>query len=307
MLEGRDIISINDFNKKEIEAVLDKSEEMEDILREKKCMETMKGKILANLFFEPSTRTRLSFSSAMHRLGGNVISLEKIKTSSMAKGESLTDTIRMVDKYSDLIVIRHPDEYSAKMAAGVAENPVINGGDGANQHPTQALIDLCSIRKFKGKIENLNVTLLGDLKHARVIKSLAYGLAIFKANITLVSPAGLELENKTVDELKSNFGITVSQTNDICSGIKNADVLYVCRMQKERFKDLQEAGEMQNTYRITPELLEQGKDSLIVMHALPKVGEIDHRVDQTKFAKYFEEAAFGVPVRMAVISLVVVG
>jgi aspartate carbamoyltransferase catalytic subunit len=204
-----------------------------------------------------------------------------------------------------VIVIRHPKEGIARFAAEISENPVINGGDGANQHPTQTLIDLFSIRKFKEKIENLNITLLGDLKHARVIKSLAYGLAVFGVNLTVVSPVGLELEKEIVDELKEKFGIKIIQTNDIYASIRNADVLYASRIQKERFVDPYEAEKMQKAYKITPELLEQGKDGLIIMHALPRVDEIDPRVDQTKFAKYFEEAAFGVPVRMAIIDLVV--
>ena len=214
---------------------------MESILKKEKSLYTMKGKIMATLFFEPSTRTRLSFASAMQRLGGSTINMEEIKTTSVAKGENLADTIRMVEKYSDLIVIRHPKEGSARLAAEISEKPVINGGDGTNQHPTQTLIDLYSIKKFKGKLENFNVTLLGDLKHARVIKSLAYGLAIFKANITFVAPVGLEIQNDIVDELKEKFGIKVILSNDIFDGVRNADVMYVTRIQKERFVDPYEA------------------------------------------------------------------
>jgi aspartate carbamoyltransferase catalytic subunit len=305
MLEGKDIISITDLSKKEIEAILDKSEEMQNVLQKGKPLEMMKGKILATLFFEPSTRTRLSFSSAMQRLGGTTIDLGEIQVSSVVKGESLADTIRMTEKYSDVIVIRHPREGSARFAAEISEKPVINGGDGANQHPTQTLLDLFSIRKFKEKIEGLDVTLIGDLKHARTIKSLAYGLAIFGVNLTLVSPIGLEFEKEIVEELKEKFGIKIIQTNDIYAGIRNADILYASRIQKERFVDPYEAEKMQKAYKITPEMLEQAKDNLVIMHALPRVDEIDYRVDQTKFAKYFEEAAFGVPVRMAIIGMVV--
>ena len=175
MLEGKDVISVRDFGKNEIEAILDKSEEMNEVLKRGESLGTTKGKIMATLFFEPSTRTRLSFSSAMQRLGGTVINLEEIKVTSIVKGESLADTVKMAEKYSDVIVIRHPKEGAARFAAEISEKPVINGGDGANQHPTQTLIDLFSIKKFKGKIENLNITLLGDLKHARVVKSLALG------------------------------------------------------------------------------------------------------------------------------------
>ena len=301
----KDIISLRDLSKKEIEAILEKSEEMEKTLQKGKPIETMKGKIMATLFFEPSTRTRLSFTSAMQRLGGTVIDLGELKATSLVKGENLADTVRMAAKYSDVIVIRHPNEGSARFAAQISEKPVINGGDGANQHPTQTLLDLYAIKKFKGKIENLNVTLLGDLKHARVIKSLAYGLAMFGINLTLVSPVGLEFEKEIVDELKEKFGIKITQTNDIYAGARNADILYASRIQKERFADPYEAEKMQKSFKITPEVLEQGKDSLIIMHALPRVDEIDYRVDETKYARYFEEAGFGIPVRMALISLVV--
>jgi len=305
MFEGRDIISIRDLSKRDIDAILEKSEEMNELLVRGKVLETMKGKIMSTLFFEPSTRTRLSFSSAMQRLGGTVIDLGELKASSLAKGENLADTIKMAEKYSDVIVIRHPKEGSARFSAEISEKPVINGGDGANQHPTQTLIDLFSIKKFKEKIEGLNVALLGDLKHARVIKSLAYGLGLFKVNLTLISPVGLEFEKEIIDELEEKFGIEITQTNDIYAGIKNADVLYASRIQKERFADPYEAEKMQNAYKITLDILEQGKENLIVMHALPRVDEIDYEVDKTKFAKYFEEAGFGVPVRMAIISLVV--
>jgi len=300
----KDIISIKDLSKDEILAVLEKSEEMNELLLRGECLDMMKGKILATLFFEPSTRTKLSFSAAMHRLGGNVIDFGETRASSIAKGESLSDTLRMVEKYSDFIVIRHPKEGSAKFAAEISEKPVINGGDGSNEHPTQAIIDLFSIRKFKGQIKNLNVTLLGDLKHARVVKSLIYGLAIFNnINITAVSPSGLELEKEIVLDLEKNFGLKIFQTNDIYGGIKNADILYVTRIQKERFSDIREAERMQKSYKITADLLEQAKDNMIIMHALPRIDELDYDVDKTKFAKYFEEAAFGVPVRMAILSL----
>lgn len=305
MFESRDIISITDLSREEIEAVIKKSDEMNEALQKGENLNIMKGRIMTTLFFEPSTRTRLSFSSAMQRLGGTVIDLGEIKASSIVKGESLADTIRMVERYSDLIVVRHPKDGSSRFVAEISKKPVINGGDGTNQHPTQTLVDLFSIKKFKGTVENLNVTMLGDLKHARVIKSLAYGLALFKANLTLVSPAGLELEKEIVAELKDKFGIKIIQTNDVYTGVRNADVLYVTRIQKERFSDPYEAEKMQKSYKITPEMLEQSRDDMILMHALPRVDEIDYRLDGTKVAKYFEEASFGVPVRMAIISMVV--
>lgn len=300
----KDLISIKDLSKAEIENILEKSEEMALILKEEKNLDIMKGRILATLFFEPSTRTKLSFTSAMQRLGGNVIGFEAVESLSVAKGENLTDTIRTIEKYSDITVIRHPREGAARYAAEISSKPVINAGDGTNQHPSQTLLDLYSIKKLKGKIENLNITLLGDLKHARVMKPLAYTLAMFKANLTFVSPLGLEFSKEVTDELKEKFNSKIIQTNDIYSGVRNADVLYVCRIQKERFADQYEAEKLEKAFRITPEIIEQANENMIILHALPKVVELDPKIDETKHAKYFEQAAYGIPVRMAILSMV---
>lgn len=301
MLAGSDIISIRDMIKEDIELVLKKAEEME----QKSKSDSMRGKILSSLFFEPSTRTRLSFSSAMHNLGGSVIGFESTEGTSIAKGETLADTIRMAEAYSDLIVIRHPKEGAARLAADISSKPVINAGDGANQHPTQTLLDLCAIKKFAGRIENVNVTLLGDLKYGRVMKSLFYALSMFGANINLSSPKGLEMPQSIVEEAKQKFGADIIQSNDIIDGIKDADVVYACRIQKERFADPYEAEKMQKKFRLTQDILEKAKNDVIVLHALPKVTEIEPSIDNTKYAKYFEQAALGVPVRMALISLLI--
>ena len=300
----KDLISIKDLNKIEIEELLKKTEEMELSLKENKKIETMKGKILATLFFEPSTRTKLSFSSAMQKLGGGIIGFEAVESLSVAKGENLTDTIRTIEKYSDIIVIRHPKEGAARYAAELSTKPVINAGDGANQHPSQTLLDLYSIKKFKEKIENLNITLLGDLKHARVMKPLAYALAMYKVNLTFASPLGLEFGNEFISELKEKFNAKITQTNDIYDGVRNADVLYVCRIQKERFTDPYEAEKLQKAFKITPEVIKQANEDMIILHALPKVTELDPKIDETKHAKYFEQAAYGIPVRMAILSMV---
>ncbi|MBI2578841.1 MAG: aspartate carbamoyltransferase [Candidatus Aenigmarchaeota archaeon] len=301
MLKNKDIISVRDMRKEDIELVLEKAEETERTGKSG----IMKGKILASLFFEPSTRTRLSFSSAMHSLGGNVIGFESTEGTSVAKGENLADTIRMANGYSDLIVIRHPKEGAARFAAELSEKPVINAGDGANQHPTQTLLDLYSIKKFAGAIEGTNVTLLGDLKYGRVMKSLFYALSMFGANIHLSSPKGLEMPQSIVEEARQKFGADIMQSNEILEGIKGADVVYACRIQKERFADPYEAEKMQREFRLTLEILEKGKDDVIILHALPKVTEIEPSIDNTRHAKYFEQAALGVPVRMALISLLV--
>jgi aspartate carbamoyltransferase catalytic subunit len=300
----KDLISIKDLKGEEIENILKKSEEMELLLKENKGLDIMKGKILATLFFEPSTRTKLSFTSAMQKLGGNVLGFEAVESLSVAKGENLTDTIRTVEKYSDIIVIRHPKEGAARYAAEISSKPVINAGDGSNQHPSQTLLDLYSIKKLKGKIENLNITLLGDLKHARVMKPLAYVLSMFKANLTFVAPTSLEFSKELVNEIKEKFNANVIQTNDIYAGVRKADVLYVCRIQKERFTDQYEAEKLQKSFRITPEIIEQANKEMIILHALPKIGELDSSIDETKHAKYFEQVAYGIPVRMAILSMV---
>ncbi len=302
--KGRDVISIRDFSKQEIEKILDEAEKMEAALAKNIALNSLKGKILANLFFEPSTRTRLSFASAMQRLGGDVIGFEDITSTSVAKGESLIDTIKTVEKYCDLIVIRHPKEGSARLAAEISEKPVINAGDGANQHPTQTILDLYTIKKLKGRIKDLNVALVGDLKYGRVMKSLVYGLAMFEANLTLISPIGLELSEQTTKEIIEKFDTEIIQTDNIASGIKNADVIYVCRIQKERFEDAYEAEKVQKSFKITSQMLEKTKEEVIILHALPKTVEIEPSIDKTKKAKYFDQVYYGIPVRMAIINLV---
>jgi aspartate carbamoyltransferase catalytic subunit len=303
-LKGRDIISIRDLKKDEIELILKTAEKMEPYARGEKACKLMEGKILGTLFFEPSTRTRLSFTAAMQRLGGEVMGFSGAGITSVAKGESLTDTIKTVERYCDLIVIRHPMEGAARLAAEASSKPVINGGDGANQHPTQTLLDLYTIKKMKGKIRELNVTLLGDLKYARTMRSLACALAMFGANLTLVSPRGLEMSEDILSEIEKKFNMKPEQTNDIDAGVGNADVIYICRIQKERFEDKLEAERLQKAFRITPEILSQCKDEVAILHPLPKITEIDPRVDDMKCAKYFDQTFYGVPVRMAILSLV---
>jgi len=301
---GKDIISIIDLSKQEIEEILKEAEKMERLLKEKEKLDLLSGKILANLFFEPSTRTRLSFATAMQKLGGEVIGFEEIGTTSLAKGETLADTIKVVEKYSDVIVIRHPKEGSARFAAEISEKPVINAGDGANQHPTQTLLDLYTINKLKGRIEGLKVALVGDLKHGRVMRSLAYGLAMFKASLTFVSPVGLEFPEDFTREIVEKFDCEIIQTDNIASGIKNADVIYVCRIQKERFEDAYEAEKVQKSFMLDAKTIEKTKEDAIILHALPRTVEIDRSIDKTQKAKYFEQAYYGVPVRMAILKMV---
>ena len=304
--KGKDIISIKDFSKKEINYILNYSEKMLPYAKGKKYKDMMAGKVLSTLFFEPSTRTRLSFESSMNRLGGRVIGFADPSGTSLKKGESLADTIRMANAYSDAIVIRHPQEGAARLAAEFADVPILNAGDGAGRHPTQCLLDLFTIRTEKAKIEKNNVILLGDLKYGRTVHSLAYALAMYKTKLTFVSPTSLKMPKEVIDECKE-LGVEPNQTSNLEKAIKNADVLYVTRIQKERFPDAEEYNRVVGAYKITKELLENAKKKMIIMHPLPRVIEIDPEVDKTSHALYFKQAFNGVPVRMALLSLVMGG
>jgi len=293
-----DIISVRDLSKDMISKILDLAKEMKAnptkyVYKDKK--------VLATMFFEPSTRTKLSFQSAASRLGIEYIDFLK-EISSVKKGESFTDTIRTVDGYVDAIVIRHSNEGSARLAADFAEHPVINGGDGGNQHPTQGLIDLYTIKKLKNRFKNLNVTMNGDLKHARAMQSLVYMLAMFGSNITLISPRGLEMDPELISEMREKFDANLVETNNV--DFSDSDILYMCRIQKERFADPYEAMSIQKKFSISLNDLKNVKSDLAILHPLPKINEIDYRIDHTKYAKYFEEAHNGIPVRMAVLKYV---
>ncbi|KYK31105.1 MAG: aspartate carbamoyltransferase [Thermoplasmatales archaeon SG8-52-3] len=304
--KGKDIISIKDFTKNEINYILNYAEEMIPYAKGEKYKDILKGRVLSSLFFEPSTRTRLSFESSMNRLGGRVIGFSDPSGTSQKKGESLSDTIRMADSYSDAIVIRHPQEGAARLAAEFADSPILNAGDGAGRHPTQCLLDLFTIRKEKKKIKNTKIVLLGDLKYGRTVHSLSYALALYGANLTFVSPTSLKMPNEVVGECKG-LGIEPISTTNLEKAIKDADVLYVTRIQKERFPDAEEYNRVVGSYKINNELLKSAKNDLIIMHPLPRVTEIDPEVDKTHHALYFKQAFNGVPVRMALLSLVMGG
>ena len=304
--KNRDIISIKDFSKEEIEYILEYAKRMIPYANAEKHTTLLNQHILATLFFEPSTRTRLSFESAMHRLGGNVIGFSDPSGTSQKKGESLADTIRMADSYSDVIVIRHPQEGAARLATEFSEVPIINAGDGAGQHPTQCLLDLFTILTEKKKIKGNKVVLLGDLKYGRTVHSLAYALSLFKAELTFVSPETLKMPKEVINECKE-FGVEPVSTTNLEKAIKEADVLYATRIQKERFPDAEEYNRVVGSYKIDGTLLQQAKNDLIVMHPLPRVVEIDPEVDKTKHALYFKQAFNGLPVRMALLSLILGG
>ncbi len=301
--KGKDIISIKDFSKKEIDDILIYAEKMLPYAKGEKYKDVLNGKVLSSLFFEPSTRTRLSFESAMNRLGGRVIGFADPSATSQKKGESLADTIRMADSYSDAIVVRHPQEGAARLAAEFANVPVLNAGDGAGQHPTQCLLDLFTIKTEKKKIEKNNIVLLGDLKYGRTVHSLAYALSVYGAELTFVSPINLKMPKEVISECME-LGVEPTQTSSLEKAIKDADVLYATRIQKERFPDAEEYNKVVGSYKINNEILKSAKENLIVMHPLPRVTEIDPEVDSTPHAVYFKQAFNGVPVRMALLSLV---
>ncbi len=291
------LISIDDLDRDDILYVLERAEEFEDVARGERKLRILEGKILANLFFEPSTRTRMSFEVAMKRLGGDVINMTAQEASSIAKGETLADTIRVVSKYCDAIVIRHPLEGAARYAAENSEVPVINAGDGAGQHPTQTLLDLYTIRKECGRLDGISIALVGDLRYSRTIHSLIKALALFETEIYLVSPESLALPEYLLSEIGAR-----AKRAELDEIIGEIDVLYVTRIQKERFPDEEEYRKVAGSYRITAELLKNARDELIVMHPLPRVDEVDVSVDSTRHAKYFQQAFYGVPVRMAILS-----
>lgn len=301
--EGIDVISIADFSKDGVMKVLKIAKEMVPYATGKKTSRSLEGKILSALFFEPSTRTRLSFESAMKRLGGGVLGFAQPEGTSVMKGETLADTIRMVDAYSDIIVIRHPQEGAARLAADFAKKPVINAGDGAGQHPTQTLLDLFTIWETFGKLEGVNVALVGDLKYGRTVHSLTLALSMFGANMRFVAPPSLQMPREIVDQVKER-GLPLKMTHDIHDVIGDVDVLYVTRIQKERFPDPQEYAKVAGSYRIDAQLLHDSRKDLIVLHPLPRVGEIAPDVDETPHARYFQQAFNGVSVRMALLSLV---
>ena len=298
--QGRDITSIEDFTREEIDYILKTSQAMEPTAA--KGSDMLKGKILANLFFEPSTRTRLSFESAMLKLGGNTIGFGDAEITSAKKGENLADTIRTVENYADIIALRHPLEGAAKLAAEFARIPVINAGSGAEEHPTQALLDLYTIQKEKRKIDGLKIALVGDLRYGRTVHSLAYALSLYNIELTLISPESLRMRREVLRSIQTK--IPVSETQNLERIIPQIDVLYVTRIQKERFPDQAEYAKVKGAYRIDLKTLANAKKDLIILHPLPRVDEIAAEVDATPQAHYFQQVWNGIVVRMALLALV---
>ncbi len=304
--KGMDVVSIRDFSREQIEHVLKLAEKMVPIAKGEERSVLLEGHVLGSLFYEPSTRTRLSFDAAMTRLGGRVLGFDQPAGASVAKGETLADTIRMVDSYSDVIVLRHPQEGAARLAAHFASRPIINAGDGAGQHPTQTMLDLFTIRKEKKKVEGNNVVIVGDLKYGRTVHSLSEALAMFGADLTFVAPPSLQIPKEHLKQIES-LGRKPRISGSLEEVIKDADVLYVTRIQKERFPDPAEYQKVAGMYRIDLPMLKDVKRDLMIMHPLPRVGEISSEVDATEHAKYFDQAFNGVPVRMALLGLILGG
>ncbi|MDG6243408.1 MAG: aspartate carbamoyltransferase [Methanolobus sp.] len=296
------IISMRSFSKGMIDHILNAAEMMEPIAHGEQRSDLLAGKILAVLFFEPSTRTRMSFETAMYRLGGDVLHLGSVDASSISKGETLADTIRVVDGYADAIVLRHPKEGAAQLASEFSRVPILNAGDGAGHHPTQTLLDLYTIKR-ESRLENLKIALAGDLKYGRTVHSLCYALSLYGAHITLISPKELGMPEEIINDIIER-GAKIIETDSIEDAINDVDVLYMTRIQKERFPDAAEYQKVANRLKITTESLKDVKPGLKIMHPLPRVNEIDPKVDGTPHACYFKQAFYGVPVRMALMGLV---
>ncbi len=302
-LKGKDILHGNQFSKKEIDAIIKMASYFEKELKKKDSLNLLKGKILATLFFEPSTRTRLSFETAMQRLGGGVISMESAESSSATKGETIFDTARTVSQYADVIVIRHPRIGSAKEAADAAMIPVINAGDGAGQHPTQGLLDIYTIHKELGSFKNLVISIVGDLKYGRTVHTLVELLALFQARLFFVSPNSLRMPEEITYNLKQR-GIEVTETEDLMKAASESDLLYMTRIQKERFENLYEYEEIKGHYIINVNFIKEVKKKIIILHPLPRVDEISQEVDSYLQAAYFRQVKNGVYVRMALLAMI---
>lgn len=294
---SKNLISIQDLSKEEILHILDVAREFEAD-REQSFLA---GKVIACLFFEPSTRTRLSFESAINRLGARVIGFPDNRNTSQAKGESLEDTIKIVSNYVDAIVMRHPNAGSADIAASVASVPVINAGDGANQHPTQTLLDLYAIQKTQGRLEDITVNLVGDLKYGRAVHSLVDAMRFFSPKFIFTAPEELDIPRKYL-EMLGREGVPYTLASTIEEHIGDCDILYMTRVQQERFPDLDEYEKVKDVYRLTASMLDGVKPNMKVMHPLPRVSEIATDVDETPYAYYFQQAGGGMYIRMAIIS-----
>jgi aspartate carbamoyltransferase catalytic subunit len=292
---------MKDFSRKEIDYVLDTAEKLEPVARGENRSRLLDGKIVALLFFEPCTRTRLSFEVATQRLGGQVLNLGSVEASSVMKGENLADTIRVISNYADLIVLRHPLDGSSRMASEFSSVPVINGGDGSIHHPTQTFLDLYTIRR-ESHLEDLKIAMAGDLKYGRTVHSLCHALSLYGAEMIFVSPPELSMPSEIVKDLQKNK-IKVKETNSLEEIIGDVEVIYMTRVQRERFLDPEEYEKVKHRLKVTGSLLKNVDSNLKILHPLPRVNEISPAVDATPHACYFQQAFYGVPIRMALLAL----
>ncbi len=303
MLKGKDILNTVQFSLQELNLIMNTAANFERRVKNGEVIRDMEGKVVASLFFEPSTRTRLSFETAINRLGSRVISMANAASSSVAKGESLADTIRTIDGYVDVIVMRHPMKGAAQLAADNASHPVINGGDGTGQHPTQALLDLYTIRKEKGILGGQTITFLGDLKNGRTVHSLGYFMALCKNKMIFVSPESLKMPAEITSDLRSR-GAEIEETEDVKKALSVSDIVYVTRVQRERFENPEDYEKVKGVYIINREMINRAKKGITILHPLPRVDEISTDVDDYEGAAYFRQAHNGLYVRMALLSLV---
>ncbi|UCH61429.1 MAG: aspartate carbamoyltransferase [Anaerolineales bacterium] len=300
---GRDILSVKQFDRKDLEYIFGVAHEMREMVQRVGTFDLLKGKILASLFYEPSTRTSSSFTSAMERLGGSVIPINEVRYSSVSKGESLPDTVRTLECYADIIVLRHPEVGASALAAQFARKPIINAGDGIGEHPTQALLDLFTIVEELGEVDGLVVTMLGDLKYGRTVHSLARLLSLYNVRLNYVSPAILRMPEDIFSELDEK-SIQQAESDKLDGVLVETDVLYVTRVQRERFADQAEYESVKDAYVIGADTMSQAKERMIVMHPLPRVGEISMEVDDDPRAAYFRQMEYGLYVRMALLAMV---
>ncbi len=300
---GKDILSVKQFSRADLEYIFGVAHEMREMVERVGSFDLLKGKILANLFYEPSTRTSSSFTSAMERLGGSVIPINEVRYSSVSKGESLPDTVRTLEAYADVIVLRHPEKGSAALAAKYARKPIINAGDGVGEHPTQALLDLFTIVEELGEVDGLTVTMLGDLKYGRTVHSLARLLSLYNIRLRYISPDILRMPSEIIAELNQR-GVEQSEHTTLDEVLAETDVLYVTRVQKERFENPKEYEQVKGSYIITLETMQRAKDRMILMHPFPRVGEISMEVDADPRAAYFRQMEYGLYVRMALLAMV---
>jgi aspartate carbamoyltransferase catalytic subunit len=300
---GKDILSVKQFDREHLETIFSVAHEMRGMVQRVGTFDLLKGKVLTNLFYEPSTRTSSSFVAAIERLGGSVIQINNVTFSSVSKGETLGDTVKTLECYSDAIVLRHPEKGSAAEAAAAADKPIINAGDGPGEHPTQALLDAYTIVEEMGTLDGLTITMVGDLKYGRTVHSLARLLTMYGVTINYVSPEILRMPSEIVEEIGAG-GIDQTETADLESVLAETDVLYVTRIQKERFEDPTDYDRVKDSYVITPEIMQGAKEDMIVMHPLPRVGEIAPEFDNDPRAAYFRQMEYGMYVRMALLALV---